>query len=380
MTSIVKNFVTIKQKEPDVLSRVAYRSTVEALIPLINDFQKFNSVSDKFINHLTDTDDPHDEGKALFVEIIGRVYEIYVKMTLSPVSFNDFKTDILPTLNFVELIRRVTINRYLYNQVKALDGSVGTAANAVIGKDWDVSLSPMIPTTVDFPLATANENEFIETSTQSLSNGHNRVYDANFDVYAPSGDILFQTSSTLPYLNGVSDDYVSTYYYLTTEVNEFLNTEENEFFISEAKNYITSDILQANRHFIKHYFDGINIRIETVYNPIVDTDIISIGNANGNITLRKNADSTLDLYVNSVRVSSESITSNDNVVWLSFKTDDNISVVTQNDTFTYTGGIISVPVLQLPISYLSILVTLENLSSDRDNFGLRDVAVREGSL
>jgi hypothetical protein len=206
MSSLITNFAALSAQDRDLLSPMEYRTIVEMIRGILNSYQfrKLDGVVKEFYDHVNSKDPLYaDSGVNFYTKIIESAYDVYVNMTANPMSLSDFETTIAPTLGFVELFRRIVLNRYLYDQVKNVSGGVTAGDYAVyLSPDWRVSESYPNPVTLTFPQNLANEAEFIRFG-----------WDANTTPFAAifTADLLTPSRLDLPVIFSATSDSVVTF-------------------------------------------------------------------------------------------------------------------------------------------------------------------------
>lgn len=207
MSTVLKNFVTIRKNRGDVLRPAEFRSIVEMIRGILRqyDYSGFNEAYQEFMDHLANHHDPHKVTQTSFAgQIIERTYDVYVKMTQFPLTREQFDETIVPTLGFLELIRRIALNRYLYNQVKNTDGSVPQTATVYLSEDWGHNVRPNVPITLSFGSPLADENAFLTKGWETNPNTTpiRAIFNAsNLTLDLPQSSVIFHTSSSSPYFN-----------------------------------------------------------------------------------------------------------------------------------------------------------------------------------
>lgn len=204
-STILTNFVTIRKTRGDILKPAEFRSFVEMIRGVTDkyDFSKLIADYRMFLTHVANFNDPHHDDRYNFLpEIVQKTYTIYANMLRVPLSFADFQTQIVPSLDFLELIRRIVLNHYLYNQVKNPDGTVPASASATLSDDWGITGLNPGPVTLNFGSVLADEVAFIQlgwgANTTPIPVIFNAVTLHKNAVYLP---IIFETSSVSPYLS-----------------------------------------------------------------------------------------------------------------------------------------------------------------------------------
>lgn len=203
MVSVVKNFVTVRKTRGDVLRADEYRTIVEMIKGILKNY-KFLELSQNykaFVDHVNDFNNPHHNPNiTYFDEIVERTYGIYVHMLEDPLSLEEFKIQIVPTVGFIELVQRIVVNRYLYDQVRKWDGSVPTKSFVNLADDWGIQQSRMSPFPVTFKSGLTNETAFIEEGYKDNTSPIPTIADAQGLVSDKRTlPVLFETSSSIPF-------------------------------------------------------------------------------------------------------------------------------------------------------------------------------------
>jgi hypothetical protein len=213
MPSILNNFVALRKTKGDILDPASHRTIIEMILGILKryNFDEFNTVYQSFIDHLLDFNDPHRVSDASFLEeIIERTYDIYTKMTATPVSELVFRSDIVPSIGFLELIRRIVLNRYLYDRIKNVDGSVPATCTVTLSSEWGHLVSDNVPVTFSFASQLADEDAFIASGWGVNSTPIPVVFNADtLQPVIPQSQCIFHLSPQVPYFG--SFDAISGY-------------------------------------------------------------------------------------------------------------------------------------------------------------------------
>lgn len=203
MTAVLKNWVSIKKTRGDLLKPATARSTVEMILGILRqyDFDEFKDAYKSFLAHLVDYNDPHKVTENGFLdELIDLVYGIYTKMTGTPLTEEDFRATIVPSLDFFELLRRILLNHWLYLKIRNPDGSVPQTGTVILGDDWGVNVNQTTPVAFDFGTALPNEDEFILRGWTGSITPRNIVFNAlDLGTGFENSVSLFHTSTAAPY-------------------------------------------------------------------------------------------------------------------------------------------------------------------------------------
>lgn len=215
MPSVLKNFVALRKNKGDVLDPASHRTIVEMIIGILRryDFEEFNDVYTSFTNHLLDFDDPHRVTETSFLdEAIEKIYSIYVKMTDSPVTEISFRSDIVPSVAFLELIRRIVLNKHIYNRIKNNDGSVPATVSITLSREWGHLSSPTTPVVLSFGVTLPDEDAFLAKGWNTNSTPIPVIFNAdNIQPIFPKNNCVFHVSSQTPYFGslGSGDEYLA---------------------------------------------------------------------------------------------------------------------------------------------------------------------------
>lgn len=203
MPSVLNNFVALRKTKGDVLDPTSHRTIIEMILGILKryNFDEFNATYKDFIDHLLDFDDPHHTAETDFSdEIIARTYGIYVKMTATPVSEAVFQSDIVPTIGFLELIRRIVLNRYLYDRIKNPDGSVSSTVSVTLSGEWGHNVSGTTPVLLNFGSSMSDEDAFIARGWGVNATPIPVVFNANnLITEIISSQCIFHISPQVPY-------------------------------------------------------------------------------------------------------------------------------------------------------------------------------------
>lgn len=218
MVSIINNFVSVRKNRGDLMNPAEYRSILEMVNGILAqyDLATLNSTYKQLLDHLADYHDPHHVTQQNFSDqLITSIYKIYATMTGSPVTEDVFRTTILPTAGFIELLRRIMLNRILYDQVKNPDGTVNATVTAYIGPEWGNLYLPKTKVTLSFGTTLPNEAAFIARGWNTNTTPRPIIYNANdLAITMISSNVIFHTSRTSEYLlvGGTGTSYPVTLY------------------------------------------------------------------------------------------------------------------------------------------------------------------------
>lgn len=300
MSTVLKNYVTVKRTRGDVLHPTAFRSVVEMIRGIIKkyDYAGFNDTYKEFLKHLTDLDDPHNvTGTSFYEEIIEIVYAVYVKMTPTPLTEEDFRLEIVPSLKFLELLRRIVLNHWVYTQVKNPDGSVPAVITVVLGEDWGTQSTGSLPTTVNFGSVLTDEDAFIARGWTSPSTPRSVVFNAiDLEAEHYREMVIFHTSTESPY-GAVG---VSSFGY---PIN--ITGSSNDLTIKIA--FQSAPVITTTLFSILNLDDLITIAvtaaslIEIRFNNVVVMANIACGDGRLSLTMTKSGALTLVTYTNGIK-------------------------------------------------------------------------------
>lgn len=341
MVSVVKNFVTVRKTRGDVLRAEEYRSIVEMIKGILKN-HKFLELSENykaFVAHVNDFNNPHrNSNVTYFDEIVKRTYDIYVTMVDEPLSFEDFVTQIVPSVGFIELTRRIVLNRYLYNQVKRWDGSVPESSFVSLSDDWGTQETKMSPFQISLAGGASSEQEFIRLGLEDNTTPIKTILTArNLTLSQKLLPVIFETSSAIP------------------------------FWIDNSKPYIYPLTLLNN---------DLTLKFMAVGTPNVTTSVVTLSNANSFIKIIMRENRTLDVLFNGI-----SIASIDQAI-------DEAEVeftVSNVGFFTLQATVLGEPVISVGIidlfdtgRFTQLLVGVPSENRINDTFGLRYLSLFAG--
>lgn len=345
MTSALRNFVTIRKTRGDVLNPTVFRTVVEMIRGILKkyDYSGLNDWYQTFQTHLTDYEDPHHDTTFDFTpEIIQRIYGIYTRMSESPLEFADFGNELIPDLAFLELLRRIVLNRYLYNQVKSPTGSVPSTANATLSRDW-AGINPTgLQTTLSFGNNLASESDFINLGW----NGNTAPLPVIF-----TGDTFGNTDADLPVI-------FATY--------------------SESPYLSTADLGSGYPIAIQSASNDISIELQLVLTPLTTTPIFTMRNGTDILMIAMTPTRAFQITLNGVLVSPAAIASDDGRLIIAISRSGKLVIQTMVSgvpiseiyTVTFTS--------QAIFTSGQIGVRMENLV--QPVFGLRSLVLFTGSI
>lgn len=201
MRGVIDGFTMVRRTTGDILNPTQYRTILEMVRGIISKYNltQINASYVAFLDHIVNYNDPHEVTQGGYsAEILDRLYATYTNMTTSPLSRDDFDTEIVPTLSMLELIRRVALNQILYDSVKNADGSVDQATTVTLGKDWGFAIPRQV--TLTLPYAAVDEAAFVAFGRAGTATPAGIIASANdLTPVVPERVCVFHTSLTSPY-------------------------------------------------------------------------------------------------------------------------------------------------------------------------------------
>jgi hypothetical protein len=343
MATYLNNFVAVRKTRGDLLTPAEYRSIVSMIRGIIKQqvYADLPGYAAALTNHLVDYTDPHHDSKIDFTnDIIAGVYAIYTHMTASPLSLSDFTQTIVPTPAFLELIRRILLNRFLYNQVKQKDGSVPSLVQATLTNDWHLSQTPPVKTTLMFGAPITSEIDFIEQGWKANTTPIAVIYTADgLGVSRPTYPVIFETSSAAPYFMASSDG-IGYAVPLAVSSNDFV------------------------------------FRVMVVNAPSVATPIFTLYNSTDIVVLQANSDKTMSILVNGTVVASSIVCQNGRL-------EIELTRTGQLTLYALSNGIPSAQSVPITLTSLRPFVSI-TINAPMENpvipvFGLRYLQILRGS-
>jgi hypothetical protein len=211
MPTLITRFASLTNQSRDILSPVEHRTIVEMIRGILQSYQfkKLDGAVKLFYQHLASQDPLYAaSGINFYFKIVESTYAVYVNMTPSPLPLEDFKTQIAGTLSFVELFRRIVLNRFMYDQLKVVgglapNGTPGTNGSVPAGTysvylstDWPTREAFPNPVSLTIPSTLNTEQDFIRFGWQGSTTPVGFIFTA--ENIAPSRvdlPIVFSTTS-----------------------------------------------------------------------------------------------------------------------------------------------------------------------------------------
>lgn len=338
MSAILSNFLTTSQTRGDILSPASYRSVIEMIQGLLSqyDFGSFSQEYKAFLAHLVDYNDPHEVTSVSFTdEIIETTYGIYTNMTATPVTLDVFKTSIVPSVGFIELLRRIVLNRFLYDKVKRPEGTVPASVSIRLGEDW-IHGGTNGPITLTFGAGINSETDFIKLGWGANTSPIATIFNANdLNVTAKNQHIVFHTSRVSPYFlpTGITSNYTVGIYGST-----------NDF----------------------------TVRVVVVNAPAAKTGIFSMTNGTDTLLVSMNPDRSLELVWNGQTITS-TLACMDGEFYLTTTSTGTVSVdAANNGTITKTSYMLDFSNVT-PFVSATVIPTIESFF--QNSFGLRELTI-----
>lgn len=348
MAATFKNFVAIRKNRGGILNPAEFRSIVEMIRGILekHDYSGFAEDYNLFLDHLADFNDPHHTTEnSFYEEVIERVHAIYQKMTATPMSLEDFKADIVGSIAFLELLRRIVLNRYVYDKVKNPNGSVPAQISIALGPDWSYATSLDTPITTSFGSILADEDAFLRRGWDNPATPVPIVFNAdNLILDLPESSVVFHTSSASPYFSAEN------------------NSESYPINLFGASNDFT-----------------LTIRTTTV--PSAKTTVFSMMNSTSTLSIAYSPDRTVELRFGS-NILIAAAPCNGGVMWFEFTRGGSVKLTTVHDgklveqtvslgatpVRAFTTGMVMAPVERTTGSVFG----LRELTVCKDTYRVRD--------
>jgi hypothetical protein len=300
-----------------------------------------------FVAHVANTDDPHEEGisldtVSLFQEIANDVFTIYQSMLPSPLSLNDFNSNIVPTLNYPELIRRICLNHTLYNAIKNEDGSVNSSVSVTLSDEYGWAASNAGPVTITFVNPITDETDFIRAGWNGGSSPYPVIFTAeNLIQCIPDLRVVFSTSSCCPLYDPTSVGGV-----FTTDVS-------------------------AGRE--------ATIVLEVVNTPTVQTTLLELISGIDTLSVIMNTDKTITVVCDGITLTSSNMLCSDGKILVSILDNGQILMSTSNNGTFVTQFHTWHFIMKTRWTKVSSLPTFEDPTTPI-SFGLRSATVYDGAV
>jgi hypothetical protein len=341
MTASLKNFVTINKNRGDLLTPESFQSINEMILGMYEN-NHYRSIKDEyslFANHVLDFNDPHHTAEYFNSnDVVERVYTLYTNMTLTPLSFNDFYNYIYNTIGYLELVRRIVLNRFIYLKVKNTDGSVPTNVSVYLSRQY--TSNPGI-VSLTFPSGINNEIDFVRQSigTNSLPIPVVRNAD-DLTPSLPNIPVLYTNSSS-------GGDYKTDPYDIV------INTDPN---LVVSCNVVGLPSGETTLFILARYMSPSNDLINVILTPAGKIKIIR----------------------NGVLINSSDINCSDGKLVMSLKTRGEINLITSNNgTLTLTTLYIYLE-QTATINAFNVQAPLENIFNN--GFGIRSITLYKGNV
>ena len=337
MPSVLSNFVALRKNRGDILDPVTRRTALEMIQGILNryNFDEFNNSYESFVNHLLDYDDPHHvTDTSFFNDVIEATYAIYVKMTNSPLDEVSFRSEIVNSARFLELIRRIVLNRYLYNLVKNPDGSVPQSATVILNRDWPFFSVDYAPVTITFGSGIVDEDAFIALGIGANTGPAPIIFNAD--------GLMVEYASVAPMVH-----------------------------ISPQTPWFSS-ILSPGEYFVDLHLSSNDfvMTMEVDNTPAVKTAIASLLNGTDTFTVSVNPDRSVDLELNGTPLS-PSRPCSQGAFQIEFSRDGTIELITWNN-----GSFVTTTVSVSPLDvFLSGRVSLPVTPQFSTTFGFRKLTI-----
>lgn len=367
MTAIIDNFVALRKSTGDVLKPTEYETICAMIQTMIIDYTAFNTAVTDMQSHVVNYNDPHDDAASLYSDVIQHIYNIYVEMSPSPLTLSQFTTTIVPSVQFIELVRRIMLNRYLFDQLVVSPNTVKAYSNALLTPDWGYFNIPQAYTSEHFDTDVIGETAFIAQGVVNDYKSNINVFNSNF-------------------LNSDIDDRTVIFY----------TSSSNPRFVASGPS------VGYNQN-ISPVTNDISIYLRTVFLPTTTTTIFQLTSAAATFTLTMTNTGMLNAYVNGTILNSVPIAYGDGRIFISIGKSQTLQINTSNGSFHanysalvyqfLTGRITSftttVPLEDLSIAESSYLTSSSGstmytddsnyiVTSSNSNFAVRELCIYEG--
>lgn len=341
MTASLVNFITINKNRGDLLRPEAFQTINEMILGMYkeNHYQSVKANYALFVDHVVNYDDPHKTAQYFNTHvIIQSVYDVYTDMIVNPLSFEDFLVQIYGTNSYIELIRRIVLNRYIYNKVKNTDGSVPTSKTIYLSRDYTTTPGNV---TLTFPSGINNESDFVRLSTGVNSSPISVIRSAeDLNPTLPNLPLIYSLSSSNADYRAIPYDVV-------------FNTSLGLILSISLSGIPGSDTTIARL-----------LRYRSPLNDYLDVIMTS----GGNINLVRNG----DLVLNS------NISCSDGKFVISLQPRGVLTILTSSGGILSTKNLASYYEQNAIMSALRISTNPENLFIP--NFGIRNLTLHKGSV
>jgi len=286
---------------------------------------------------LLDFNDPHNVTDVGFLEeIIEYIYSVYINMTPTPLSEEDFRILIVPNISFIELMKRAFLNKWLYLKIRNIDGSIPQEFTIKLSEDWSFNTDPNEEVTYTFPIALTDEISFIRSGWNNVTTPRATVFNAldltsEFDRY----DTVFHTCVSSPYetVTGSAFGYPVT---ITGSSNDFM------------------------------------IKVSTNKAPSQTTTLISLLNVNNTLTVRMTSTSAITVMLETTTIFNNVIC-NDCKFILTVNKNGLFQLITSNNgAYTTTSNTINLTSVGILTTALIGIPLMNNFDG---SFGAKEISV-----
>ena len=345
MSSVLSNFVAVTKNRGDLLRSAEYRTIVEMIRTLAKRYQSTGIFKDYqvLLDHLQDYNDPHQDFKINFTDdIVNYTYTIYVNMLPTPLSLSDFKLQIASNLSFLELFRRIVINRLLYNQVKLSNGSVPSSASVYLSEDYGFFGVQPNPVSINFGSGITSETDFIRLGW----NGNTTPY--------PIIRSAMTLSNPVSSLNSVFD------------ISSSLQARS------------PSDIFSAMPAPIDLACNDFTLNLSVIGSPTADTALFSLQNSSDILGIFYKTDQTVLVKFNNNPLLQSTNPSSDGRVFITVDRTGTL-ILTTYQAGVKTLNTVTVPYTNpAPFNIVTVGVDYENIAIP--GFGLRELTLYSGRV
>ena len=367
MTAILENFVTVRTTRGDVLNPTEFRSIVEMVKGLmIDEVIDITNGINGFESHTFNLQDPHNDSEALYPTILENIYSIYQYMTYTPLSYTDFVNTLVPTTQFIELVRRILLNRYIYNQVKNGDGSVPYSAPVMLTKEWGNYANSEVPVTYYF-------SRYLGIFTES---GLGIVTESGIPLGIEGGETISTESEFISIgLSGSVAPYPIIFN--ASDLTTNISTIPITFHTSSAASYYNPvDTGNGYTQPLSLSSTAVSIDLWVVGTPTSTKTILTLNTGLGTVILSMHTDNSMTLSSGGTSLTPSILANGDGRICISFPISGDGEVAVSSGNNLTTSTLTRPSVMSQPVSSIALGISLEDLTTT--NLGIRSLTVYDG--
>jgi hypothetical protein len=200
MSTILKDWVAVNNNHGDLLKPETYTDVVTILSDVHEKHNSFKVKASLFTDHGVDYDDPHKDSASVTNLVLDKVYGTYNQMVTTPVSRITYDTTVGSGYLLLEVLRRVQLNRMLYNSVTNANGLVPRNIYPSVSIDYRHCDNPERNESLVVGTWLVTEQELYRLPFSTTLTDKRYIQHCDDVLPLEQWNAIFSTSSTSPFM------------------------------------------------------------------------------------------------------------------------------------------------------------------------------------